>query len=104
MTDIEAAVLLQRSVWTPDAAEARRLRAKAHRAGAALAALAEAVALREERVADEVTVLLTDDDTRPAPEDRCVYCDGWGYFPDTDGEGLDGDLPCGHCCETGREP
>jgi hypothetical protein len=74
--DILPALVLSQSIHAADDAQARRLRAKAHRAGA----------------------------VRPAPEDRCVHCGGWGWFEDVDGEGLDGDVPCGHCDQSGIEP
>jgi hypothetical protein len=103
--DILPALVLSQSIHAADDAQARRLRAKAHRAGAVLSDLVEAVRLREERIAEEVTVIVADDeDDRPAPEDRCVHCGGWGWFEDVDGEGLDGDVPCGHCDQSGIEP
>lgn len=104
MTDTLPGLLLRSSVLALDETEARRLRAKARRAGAVLLDIAEAVRLREERIAEEVTVIVADEDDRPAPEDRCVHCGGWGWFEDVDGEGLDGDLPCGHCDQSGIEP
>lgn len=78
-------------------AEAQR--GKARRDGAALDALAHAVRGRA-----AVTPPPDPDDARPAPEDRCVHCNGWGFFEDVDGEGLDGDLVCGACDGTGIEP
>jgi hypothetical protein len=61
VTDTLPGLLLRSSVLALDDAEARRLRAKARRAGAVLADLAEAVRLREERIAEEVVTWEVDE-------------------------------------------